>query len=314
MRNKEQHEAKRGEETPILIRNYLLQVDYNGFGHLNRQAETRMVQQCDLDDFSLDYQEPVFPQVPGVTTSICQRGQFATFYDGGLGIPRYAVYMLTDDEVKKFKSFKRPTSDPWSQTPGITHQGSNDLYKGGNYQRGHIVPFETLSYSEESGLASFTYTNCVPQVGSFNTGLWRVYEAKIRKYAGVCTSQGGTLYLITGISFVRLVTNPKTLQLEPELPHSIMAFPNKPGIVQSQKIAIPNSMWTAGCCWSAMKGIVTGAFAVIGNNDENKEMNKRIMAHQSLPYVEQVLQKENKNIELFPGHNDCYDLTKQVTL
>lgn len=63
-----------------------------------------------------------------------------------------------------------------------------------------------------------------------------------------------------------------------------------------------------------MKGIVTGAFAVIGNNDENKEMNKRIMAHQSLPYVEQVLQKENKNIELFPGHKDCYDLTKQVTL
>ena len=74
----------------------------------------------------------------------------------------------------------------------------------GKYERGHLVPVDILRYSDESARATFTYTNCVPQIKGFNRGVWKTYEQKIDKYARrVCSPNGGTLYLITGTSQVK---------------------------------------------------------------------------------------------------------------
>ena len=153
------------------------------------------------------------------------------------------------------------------------HQGSNALYRDqaiqGRYERGHLVPVDILSYSTGSALATFTFTNCVPQIAGFNKGQWRKYERKIKKYAQqTSSSEDGTLFLITGISsvtFSKTGSHPvKTIvkRVEP-----LRWFHD---VDVNQKIAIPNSMWTVGCCLN-LDNEVVGAFGVMGYNAFSKK-------------------------------------------
>ena len=169
--------------------------------------------------------------------------------------------------------------------------------------RGHLAPFEILSHSATSGLASFSYTNAVPQYRTFNCGQWRVYEGRIRQFAeDRCAALGGSLYLITGTSEARLVGQGG--QVEPQ---GMDTFPNKPNI--QTHLSIPNSMWTVGCCVQA--GQVLEAFAVIGNNVPLA--NQVFMSNPSVAQVEQFIRvgANDQTIQLFPGSPDCYAANKQ---
>ena len=155
-------------------------------------------------------------------------------------------------------------------------QGSTKLYQKqpipGTYDRGHLVPVNILRYSDESARATFTYTNCVPQIKGFNRGVWKTYEQKIDKYARrVCSPNGGTLYLITGTSQVKF--NGK-LNLQSEIigvHESVEQMEEFHGNVdEHQKIAIPNSIWTVGCCLNLNTNQVVGAFGVMGDNSLGK--------------------------------------------
>ena len=101
--------------------------------------------------------------------------------------------------------------------------------------------------------STYQYTNAVPQCASFNTGQWRVWEGNIRHYARfTCTQQGGTLYLITGISYVAISNQ------QPPQPLAV------PVVQFTATILKPNSMWTSGMCLYPNGQCDT--FAVIGNN------------------------------------------------
>ena len=141
----------------------------------------------------------------------------------------------------------------------------------GRYQKGHLVPVKILRYSLESVLATFIYTNCVPQIASFNGGQWKRYEQRIEKYARkTCSPNGGTLFLITDTSKVKFFRKRdrqgKIKALKEMKP--LQWFHNKVDVNKNlgPKIAIPNSMWTVGCCLNLKKNKVVGAFGVMGDN------------------------------------------------
>ena len=195
-------------------------------------------------------------------------------------------------------------------TSEIKLPGSDQLYEQQpiprKIHRGHVVPFETLTYSEGSALATFAYTNAIPQYGSFNCGQWRKHEGIIRNYAkNTCASKGGTLYLVTGISEAKLhwVQNDIQAQRQP-----MGWFPNDPKfIMYTPKIAIPNSMWTVGCCRTeTTPKQVLGAFAVIGNNVPLKD--EILMSSLSVRKIEKVVKDRanDQSIDFFPGNIDCY--------
>ena len=207
------------------------------------------------------------------------------------------------------------------------HQGSEVLYRNqpiqGRYERGHVVPVNILRYSDESARATFTYTNCVPQIAGFNRGVWKKYEGKIVEYArDYCAPNGGTLYLITGTSQVKFE---EILNLQGQITgvdksvKPMEWFHDNVNIYPAlgPKIAIPNSMWTVGCCWKDNYGVV-GAFGVMGDNSLNPSMNEFMMSTQTVGYVENVLRLEHPNLklELFPGMKgkNCYELGKNVPL
>ena len=198
------------------------------------------------------------------------------------------------------------------------HQGSNALYRDqpiqGRYERGHLVPVGILSYSTGSALATFTFTNSVPQIAGFNKGQWRKYERKIKKYAQqTCSSEDGTLFLITGISsvtFSRTGSHPVTTIVKRVEP--LRWFHDDVDV--NQKIAIPNSMWTVGCCLN-LDNEVVGAFGVMGNNAfQKRTLHVVLMPTQTVKSVENTLRLEDPTIELFPYGVDCYDPEKNVKL
>lgn len=176
------------------------------------------------------------------------------------------------------------------------------MYRGVPFiHKGHLLPAETFSFSQNHLRSTFTYTNAVPQYAAFNSGQWAKYERKIREYAtNKCSEQGGTLYLLTGISEVRIQIHkgqPVAI-LQPGLPKRIEKQPN---------IVIPSSMWTAGCCVHS-NGAALGAFALIGNNDQNTKLIH--MSQVKVKDLQHFLRVGvngvgGRAVRLFPGNRGC---------
>ena len=164
--------------------------------------------------------------------------------------------------------------------------------------KGHLVPAETYSFSEAHLRSTFTYTNAVPQYGTFNSGQWAKYERRIRDYAkNVCSTKQADLYLLTGISDVKIQLGQGNLINTLRKPKRMHKLP---------KIVIPNSMWTAGCCVRGTR--VFGSFAVIGNNVPNKE--KIDMSQVTVDQLASII----GNVDLFPGNDDCHNRKIDVTI
>lgn len=288
--------------------------------HKGENAEDRSIlkekgKKC-LKKFALNRQPPIFPSNLN-TVAVCQRlqqnqdAEYAIYYDKQRRMPLYSMYRLLPWAVNLIGSFRRPTgSNIWFQNSDIPNylQGSNALYgmqpTPRRILRGHLAAFETLSYSEASGLASFSYLNAVPQYRTFNCGQWRVYEVRIRQFAtNECAALGGSLYLITGTSEAHLLGQGGPVQRQ-----SMDTLPSQPGT--QPYLSIPNSMWTVGCCVSPA-GVVLGAFAVIGNNVP--QADQVFMSNPSVTQVQEFIRTgaNDPTIQLFPGNLNCYATTNQ---
>ena len=187
--------------------------------------------------------------------------------------------------------------------PGmITHQASDKAYENqSTYAKGHLLPAETYSFTDDHLDSTFTYTNAVPQKTKFNSGAWLQYEKKIRNYASqTCSTDTEKLFLITGISEAHIEQNEDG---------DLYAVPKALKFMKPSdgNIAIPNSMWTAGCCIVPSKGAVE-AFAVIGNNLYSKKETNMFKA--TVRQLEGLLHTGVKGfggsaIRLFPGNSGC---------
>ena len=150
----------------------------------------------------------------------------------------------------------------------------------------------------------------MPLKPDFNGGMWSRYESSIRRHAReTCTMpmqhQGqqvaaGTLYLLTGPSFVRIQ------QQQPQ--NQVFAVPATLGQIGNQEqIDVPNSLWTAGCC-VRQNGASTRSFAVMGNNVQNYQQNLKLTRQITLSELQNILAHDAatlNNVNLFPGNQDC---------
>ena len=107
----------------------------------------------------------------------------------------WLAYELRADELrKKYKRMNnfRPDTMVHSQTAN-----NADYYKSG-YDRGHLAPAADMTWNKQAMSESFLYSNMSPQQASFNRGIWKRLESKVRKLAAkydniyVCV---GPLYL-----------------------------------------------------------------------------------------------------------------------
>lgn len=103
----------------------------------------------------------------------------------------WIAYELTDQEtIKQFNRTNKFLVDPAEST-----QSANDGdYKGSGYDRGHLAPASDMGFSEKTMKESFYYSNMSPQKPSFNRGIWKKLEEKVRSWA----VENKKIYVITG--------------------------------------------------------------------------------------------------------------------
>ena len=66
-------------------------------------------------------------------------------------------------------------------------------YRGSGYDRGHLCPAGDMKLNRTSMSESFLLSNMSPQERSFNRGIWKKVETKVRKWA----ITEGRIYVVT---------------------------------------------------------------------------------------------------------------------
>ena len=110
-------------------------------------------------------------------------------------------------------------------------------------------PLGINTFDAKYARATFTLTNAAPQYETSNNGPWQLFEGRIAKYVeNMCgtAARGGTLYPLTGTSSVGLRTAPNDGPVQDNAPWPDPAALPKPPA--NNNVAIPRSIWTAGCC------------------------------------------------------------------
>lgn len=96
---------------------------------------------------------------------------------------RMAIFTASNIDGDLSRKIKRK-KDVWGFDPRISEkfQIGNELYKGNDLDRGHLVRRldpawgETMEEAKQAELDTFFYTNCTPQHSSFNQQLWLELE------------------------------------------------------------------------------------------------------------------------------------------
>ncbi|KAK2555672.1 hypothetical protein P5673_022699 [Acropora cervicornis] len=190
-------------------------------------------------------------------------------------------------------SSSRASKDNGRST-GITKQGTNALYAGSSaykIDKGHLNPSHINSYDQNHQIATFKYTNAVPQFAGHNRISWREYEGKIANYVKtVCGPKGGNMHLITGTSnYLRSTTGQ-------QLTGKIEYFPpNNPNAIMR-----PNSLWTPGCC--VVSSTSAESIAVWGNNDN---VDTETISLSPLDLEKLLVAEPTQSADLFPAYPLC---------
>ncbi|XP_056336338.1 endonuclease domain-containing 1 protein [Danio aesculapii] len=226
---------------------------------------------------------------------ICQKYQnlyrFATFYsittvNGHQGrIPVFSAYKYTGccrgrPRLSWMIEPQLESSDNSEmRAPCVNQAAMGDYHKEDNISRGHLFP-NGHAPDEVTAESTFTLTNTVPQVKSFNNGSWVRMEQKVRSIIeSDCRDENNmTLaYVLTG------------------------AVPSTNNFLR-KRVNIPKYMWTAFCCFNS-----TGQTWVSQAHwaENKRERNTTYIPTKSLDKLEQFLTKQyNRNYKLF--ENDCY--------
>ena len=103
----------------------------------------------------------------------------------------WAYYQLT---AKMLRGTAKRKSN-FTKDPLISEQqpSTND-YKKSGYDRGHLVPANDMKFSQKAMSATFYLSNISPQTPSFNRGIWKKLENRVRKWA----LKTKKLHIVTG--------------------------------------------------------------------------------------------------------------------
>jgi endonuclease G len=155
---------------------------------------------------------PVEPDLGNV--SIHKR--FRVNYDCVNKIPfwnfEYITKQSLNNKIQRFQNFSYDEKL-------ICNTGNyKDYQNQKTFDKGHLVPCGDFMDDSLLMTETFIYSNCVPQVSSFNRGIWKYLEIKIREN----TVYYDTIYIITGCVYNKHIKiNTITI---PEYMYKILLF------------------------------------------------------------------------------------------
>jgi endonuclease G len=122
-----------------------------------------------------------------------------TFYEIGFNtkyrLPAWTFYSLTKEHLE-IANLERNGSFVKDPLLNAEQAKSND-YAASGFDKGHMVPCEDMSFSEQAMHETFYYSNCAPQTTELNRGEWKVLEELSRQWG----KKYGEVIVISGPVF-----------------------------------------------------------------------------------------------------------------
>lgn len=161
----------------------------------NKQVKTdfKIEQEPEKIDSTLNSEKKPFNFLYPASTKnqIVNHIKYSFSYSENDEQPEWVAYKLfpnsINDDVKRKDNFR-------NDLKVITGSASIKDYKKSGYDRGHLAPAKTMSFSPETMSESFYMSNMSPQNPSFNRGIWKKLEGKVRNWISISDS----LYVVTG--------------------------------------------------------------------------------------------------------------------
>ncbi len=107
----------------------------------------------------------------------------------------WVAYVLTRDEIES-GTIER-TNNFRADTSIASGSASPADYRRSGFDRGHLAPAGDMKWDHLAMSQSFLMSNMSPQRPSFNRGIWRKLETKVRNWA----MEKDSIYVITGPLF-----------------------------------------------------------------------------------------------------------------
>uniref|UniRef100_A0AAY5L6T4 Endonuclease domain-containing 1 protein-like n=1 Tax=Esox lucius TaxID=8010 RepID=A0AAY5L6T4_ESOLU len=223
--------------------------------------------------------------------------RFATLYDMNNKIPMFSAYKFTggrgsgnniDDtwkiepQLENKNAIKSMAEE--SQGAQYTHQAVDQDYKNVNtdplVNRGHLFPVMHAD-GDDAKESTYTLTNIVPQVQTFNGGSWKLMEENVTKIMNQsCKNSNNNTeaYVVTG------------------------AVPSENNTLNN-RVNIPSFMWTAFCCEISTNQWHSGAH---WGDNRNKSKKVRTVPLSVAELNNKLTNMYEKRFQLFP--KECLKL------
>jgi len=112
---------------------------------------------------------------------------FSLMFNKNKKMPFFTAVNIDGQTNALAKVHEKRTSDSWFQDKRIvqennTYQYNNEDYKDSGFQKGHMVRFYDPAWGVDESTKktaigdTFHYTNCCPQIGKYNAGVWNDLE------------------------------------------------------------------------------------------------------------------------------------------
>ncbi|KAK2863297.1 hypothetical protein Q5P01_002830 [Channa striata] len=240
------------------------------------------------------------PRIPGILINyevmnpnrykiLCQtykdKPRFLTLYDTKNKIPVFSAYKYRGSKGKTAQNVRWKTEPQLEDLPNmcngkfqVKNQSSNNDYKHNTkYNMGQLFP-AAHAFKKNDNISTFTLTNVVPQVKSFNQGSWAKMERCVK-----CLFQK---YCINSDN----------------VPEGFVVTGTKPGTeTLNQKVNIPSVLWSAFCCYSKKENKwLSGAHW--GNNVADDSTSKYL----EMKTLEEL--RQELEIKAFPKADEMFTL------
>ena len=191
-----------------------------------------------------------------------------------------------------------------SETPCLT-QSALTKTTNTRINRGHLIASQYGRAVLERTIATFTYTNVVPQFERFNNGAWRASENKLIGWGQVFCAVKGAQHVEM---FIIVGAVPST-NFEQPCYFGKQGFSVKKDSVY--RVNVPRYMWTAACCKYYLNGTWKyHSTAFYGQNDPgNKPCSPRSVAKLFINWA-----RQRNKINLFPQTPQCEDENNYIRL
>jgi endonuclease G len=136
--------------------------------------------------------EHIFFGYPSTDCDLLVRTGYVLCYDEKTKVADWASYHMTNE----YFAFHVKRSNDFRPDPDVPAGKRSELrdYKRSGYDKGHLVPAQDMSRSEQTMSESFLLTNMAPQTPGLNRGVWKLLEDDVRHWV----REKRNVYIIVG--------------------------------------------------------------------------------------------------------------------